>query len=118
MSGQRWAAAAVAMIWASAAGAQTPWFDAGNQAMIMHQGDLLEQQTAPNGGASAGKAGKKPVRTADCSISASRERLRPEYHRRVQAQGRKAADAWLQQQAAALGRHAAQMAKAGTPCRP
>lgn len=109
-----------ALLWIADARSQTPWIDAGQQAMIMHQGDLLEQQTAPNNGAAANSRAspKQNTLTASmgCSMARDREKLRPEYERRVQAQGRQAANAWLRQEAATLGRQAGARAKAGERC--
>ncbi|QDC40182.1 MULTISPECIES: hypothetical protein [Sphingomonadaceae] len=90
--------------------------DAGNQAMIMHQGNLLQQQTAPNNKSSNVRKRKASPHRVNCSIAQERERLRPEYQRRVRADGEGAANAWLRQEAAALGRHAGQRAKAGERC--
>jgi len=108
-----------ALPWSGGALGQTPLIDAGQQAMIMHQGNLLEQQTAPNnGGGDSRVSPKRDPNTASlaCSMARDREKLRPEYERRVQADGRQAADAWLKQEAAALGRQAGARAKAGERC--
>lgn len=107
-----------ALLWPAGAIGQTPWIDAGQQAMIMHQGDLLEQQTAPNNGDTADSRApkQKPNTASACSMAQDRERLRPEYERRVRADGRQAADSWLRQEAAALGRQAGVKAKAGQRC--
>lgn len=143
---------ALACIWPAAAIAQMPWFDAGQQAMIIHQGDLLEQQTAPNRGggdeekapgrrdarestrpakppAKATSPGKdapasrsipatrgNPAASLDCSMAKDRERLRPEFERRVREHGEQAAAAWLRKEAAELGRRAGERAKAGLGC--
>lgn len=99
------------------AGAQAQGLiDAGNQAMIMHQGNLLQQQTAPNNENSNVRKRKTSAPDAGCSITQARERLRPEYQRRVRADGQQAANAWLRQEAAALGRQAGQHAQAGQRC--
>ena len=105
-----------AILWPSASAAQL--IDAGQQAMIQHQGDLLEQQTAPNnrqGRRSPPKRVSGAVRTAQtgCSIAADRERLRGEHQRRVRLEGRAAADAWLRQAASDLGRRTGERAKSG-----
>ena len=86
--------------------AQEPLIDAGRQAQIMHNGALLEQQTAPNQD-NSNKRSRKPALTASCDIDAMKAQLRPEYERRVKAYGRKAANSWLQRSAEDLGRQAA-----------
>lgn len=107
--------------------AQQPWIDAGQQAMIMHQGDLLEQQTTQgdddvedaDGDTEALVASPNPdAKTAGlaCAMEREREKLRPEYERRLRADGRLAADAWLRQEAAVLGQQAGERAKAGEKC--
>lgn len=95
---------------------QDPLIDAGGQAMIMHQGDLLEQQTAPNNDSPTPSKRVSRATSTGCSLARDRERLRPEYERRVRAEGRQAANAWLQQEATALGRQAGARAKAGVQC--
>ena len=45
-----------------------------------------------------------------------RERLRPEYERRLSTSGRDAANQWLRQQAAASGRSARARINGGKPC--
>jgi hypothetical protein len=110
------AAACAALFAAAMTHAQEPWIDAGQQHMLMHQGDLLEQQTAPNNEPSDTRDKPKPnadTPDPECSMAQQRERLRPEYERRVRAEGRQAANAWLRREAAALGRQAAQ---AGEHC--
>lgn len=111
--------AAAAALAAPAAG-QEPLIDAGGQAMLMHQGDLLEQQTAPNndhtGRRRPPSADRRETAGSACSIDAERDRLRPEYERRARTLGRPAADAWLRRQAAELGRSAGERVKAGLPC--
>jgi hypothetical protein len=117
---RKWLTATIAtgamLILPAGAQAQAPWIDAGNQAMIMHNGNLLEQQTAPNNETSNVRKRKSSVPNASCSIAQDRERLRPEYHRRVRADGQAAANAWLRREAAALGRAAGQRARAGKGC--
>ena len=106
---------------AAPASAQMPWFDAGNQAMIQHQGDLLEQQTAPdNGGGTSAERPKAASGAAANLLAACQARakaqLRPEYDKRLKAQGQAAADAWLRQAASAAGRWAGERVKAGKSC--
>ena len=102
------------------ASAQMPWFDAGNQAMIQHQGDLLEQQTAPNNGGTSAERPRAPSGNAATLLAACQARakaqLRPEYDRRLKAQGQAAADAWLRQAASSAGRWAGERVKAGKSC--
>ncbi len=109
-----------ALPWSAGAIGQTPWIDAGQQAMIMHQGDLLEQQTAPNNSDTednrASSRQKPDTANLTCATSRDREKLRPEYERRLRTDGREAADTWLRQEAAALGRQAGARAKAGEQC--
>lgn len=105
-----------AVWWATAVQAQQPLIDAGQQAMIMHQGDLLEQQTAPNNDSRAVPKRTAPAASAGCSVGQDRERLRPEYERRVRMDGQQAANAWLRREATALGRQAGARAKAGAQC--
>lgn len=97
--------AAAAASLAASATAQEPWIDAGQQAQIMHNGALLEQQTAP-GQDNSDKRTRKPALTASCDVDAMKAQLRPEYERRVKSYGRKAADSWLQRTAGDLGRQA------------
>lgn len=96
----------------SLAHAQQPWFDAGNQAMIMHNGDLLEQQTAPDQDAGTEQEDRRPreassVAGSSCDVEEEKARLRLEYDRRVEAEGEGAARTWLRQAANELGRRAA-----------
>ncbi|MFT4014925.1 MAG: hypothetical protein QM682_16360 [Paracoccus sp. (in: a-proteobacteria)] len=44
--------------------------------------------------------------------------MRLEYDHHVRAEGRQAANRWLEQQGSALGHYAGRMARAGTPCSP
>lgn len=95
--------------------------DAGQQAMIMHQGNLLEQQTAPNNETTNQRrraSPQRPTRVASsgCTVEREREALRPEYERRVRADGQQAANAWLRAEAGALGRRAGEQAKRGAQC--
>ncbi|NIJ15444.1 general stress protein YciG [Sphingobium vermicomposti] len=90
--------------------------DAGNQAMIMHQGNLLQQHTAPNNEHTNVRKRKGGAASGACSIAQDRERLRPEYERRLGSDGRAAANAWLRREAASLGRQAALRSKAGGRC--
>jgi hypothetical protein len=83
--------------------AQEPWIDAGQQHMLQHQGALLEQQTTSGN-------------ESTCWANKDKERLRPEYEQRVRSEGRRAADAWLQREAAELGRQAGERARAGESC--
>lgn len=111
---------AATSLWSAEAAGQEPLIDAGRQAMIMHYNNLLEQQTAPNNDDTAKRraGSKRDQQSASlgCSIAEEREKLRPEYERRVRADGQQAANAWLREEAAALGRQAAERAKAGEPC--
>lgn len=83
-------------------------FDAGGFAQRQHQHQLLRQQTAPNNPAARPP---KPQGDKEARIRALQaqhmERLRPKYERRVQRDGRQAADRWLRQEAYRLGREAA-----------
>ncbi len=106
----------LSVMWAVAGHAQAPLIDAGQQAMIMHQGDLLEQQTAPNNDSRAVPKRSERAASKGCNLAQERERLRPEYERRVWAHGQQAANAWLWQEAAALGHRAGMRAKSGAPC--
>lgn len=105
-----------AALGAASALAQAPLIDAGQQAMIMHQGDLLEQQTAPNNDSRTIEKRSVRAATKGCDLTQDRERLRPEYERRVRAHGRQAANAWLRQEGEALGRRVGARAKAGAQC--
>lgn len=87
--------------------------DAGNQAMIMHNGNMLEQQTAPNNSISNKRIPRNKNTKSSCSVADAKESLRPEYERRVRADGPHAAQAWLQDEATSLGRQAGLRAKAG-----
>ena len=96
--------------------AQQPWIDAGQQAMIQHYNDLIEQQSAPGQEEAAEEArrarggGERPDAATDerCDRDAIREKLRPEYERRARTEGADAATAWLRSEAAKAGRYAAQ----------
>ena len=98
--------AAAAASLAASATAQEPWIDAGQQAQIMHNGALLQQQTAPNQDSPDTRTTPTPALTASCDIDAMKAQLRPEYERRVKEYGRKAANSWLQRTAENLGREA------------
>lgn len=96
----------------AAAAAQQPWIDAGQQAMIQHYNDLIEQQSAPDQEEAADEARKRnrgvdPQADERCDADAVKARLRPEYERRARAEGSAAADAWLRQQGEEAGRYAA-----------
>lgn len=85
----------------------------------MHQGNLLEQQTAPNNPRSNRRKplkGKQLASVPSCAMTQSREALRPEYERRLRSDGKGAADAWLRQAAAASGRQAGLAHKGGARC--
>ena len=116
------AAALALALFSQPAAAQMPLIDAGNQAMLMHMGDLLEQQTAPDQAPGRnGAGGNRPRPQIDPAAFAacqnkSRAALRPEYERRVAAQGQSAADIWLREAAQAAGRGAARRLAAGQPC--
>lgn len=96
----------------AAAGAQQPLIDAGQQAMIQHYNNLIEQQSAPDQEEAADAARKRngraePQANERCDVDAVRARLRPEYERRARVDGRAAASAWLRQQGEEAGRYAA-----------
>lgn len=96
--------------------AQQPLIDAGQQAMIQHYNNLIEQQSAPDQEEAAEAArrarggGAAPETTSDerCDKDAVRAKLRPEYERRVRADGADVAMAWLRSEAGKAGRYAAQ----------
>ena len=96
--------------------AQQPWIDAGQQAMIQHYNNLIEQQSAPGQEEAAEEArrargrGEAPHAATDerCDRDAVREKLRPEYERRARIEGADAAAVWLRSEAAKAGRYAAQ----------
>jgi len=101
---------------AGAAQAQEPWIDAGQQARIQHYNDLIEQQSAP-GQEDAAEEARKARGVGDaanasederCDRAAVREKLRPEYERRVSTEGAEAAQTWLRLKAEEAGRYAAQ----------
>lgn len=101
--------ASVATLLSANAYAQQPLFDAGRQSMIMHKGDLLEQQTTPNNGTTNARNQKSD----DCSTKKGRAALQPEYERRVRADGERAANAWFRGEAAVLHREVRAREKAG-----
>lgn len=96
--------------------AQQPLIDAGQQAMIQHYNNLIEQQSAPDQEEAAEEArrargrGEAPEAAMDerCNRDAVREKLRPEYEQRARSEGADAAAAWLRSEAAKAGRYAAQ----------
>lgn len=97
---------------ASAAAAQQPWIDAGQQAMIQHYNNLIEQQSTPDQEDAVEEVRRRPEPAEDvaderCDPEAVRARLRPEYERRLQSEGASAAESWLRQQAEEAGRYAA-----------
>lgn len=96
---------------ASAAAAQQLWIDAGQQAMVQHYNDLIEQQSAPDQEGAVEDARRRPPAEADaderCDPEAVRAKLRPEYDRRLQSEGAAAAESWLRRQAEEAGRYAA-----------
>ncbi len=84
-----------------------PLLDAGQQAMIMHKGELIEKQTAPNS-----KKRTKSQADTKCTPSQQRAALQPEYERIDRTEGREAANSWRREARAALRKHA----KAGGQC--
>ena len=75
---------------ASAAAAQQPWIDAGQQAMIQHYNNLIEQQSAPDQEDAVEEVRRRPEPAEDvaderCDPETVRARLRPEYERRLQS---------------------------------
>jgi len=97
--------------------AQQPLIDAGQQAMIQHYNNLIEQQSAPGQEEAAEEARRArgsnealDATTDDerCDREAVRAKLRPEYERRERAEGAEAAAEWLRTKAAEAGRYAAQ----------
>lgn len=103
---------AVALLSANAF-AQQPLFDAGRQSMIMHKGDLIKQQTAPNNESVNARNRKSGAVRDDCSTAKGREALKPEHERRVRADGERAANAWFRKEAAILHREVRAREKAG-----
>lgn len=82
-------------------------FDAGGFAMQQHQHQLLRQQTAPNNGYQP-RAKNYGPRAGAVDMRAQYKRvLRPEYDRRVQQYGVRAANSWLREQAYRLGQRSA-----------
>lgn len=77
--------------------AHAQWIDAGGQANLMHQQELLRNQTTGEGPDWAGE--DKPPEGSDQDLRKRREQrrleLQPEYARRLRAQGKTHADAWL-----------------------
>lgn len=93
--------------------AQQPWIDAGQQAMIQHYNELIEQQSAPGQEEAAEKArrdrgAENALKNERCDTEAVKAKLRPEYERRARADGAQAANAWLRGQAEEAGSYAAQ----------
>ena len=101
---------------ASSALAQDIWFDAGRQAQIMSNGQLLQQQTAPDQDRSPGTRARANDRSSGdregapnpmhCISQSERDALRREYERRMRADGRASADVWLRQTASEMGQRA------------
>ena len=115
-AGPRWAAWAIGLAGVCCA-ALPAWsqalIDAGGQANLMHQHQLMRQQSGSDG--AAADAQKKTPREqaalpaeARRSLAQHRRELRPEYERRVRRDGRPAADAWLRATAERLGRREGQ----------
>lgn len=73
------------------------WIDAGGQANLMHQQELLRNQTTGDGPDWADE--DKPSKGIDQELRKKREQrrleLQPEYARRLRAEGKIKADAWL-----------------------
>src|SRR5690554_5924655 len=90
-----------ALLGAAGAHAQMPLLDAGQQAMIMHKGELIEKQTAPNN-----KKATKSQAGANCTPMQQRAALQPEYERRDRTEGREATNSWRREARAALREHA------------
>lgn len=99
--------------------------DAGGQANLMQQHTLMRNQSTGDGpdwidreaarnkraaGPSSQAPARKPLHPAALEaemrrkMDERRRELRPEYERRVRAEGRPSADRWLRQAAAELGR--------------
>lgn len=102
---------AIAAIFGTAGAASA--FDAGGFALQQHQHQLLRQQTAPNNDpeerpSRPGARKKQQMQAEIRALQAQHKReLLPEYKRRVKAQGKQAADAWLRREAERRGREAA-----------
>lgn len=104
------------LLFPAAAQAQQPLIDAGQQAMIQHYNDLIEQQSAPGQEGAAQEARRarssrdalEATQDDRCDREAVRERLRPEYELRAGRDGAEAALAWLRVQAEEAGRYAAE----------
>lgn len=90
-------------------------FDAGQQANLMHQHELMRNQSTGDGPdwlepKKGESAGLSPVQQAaikselQAMIERRRREFLPEYERRVAAEGKPAADAWLRQVATEAGR--------------
>lgn len=110
------AALSTLLLFPAAAQAQQPWIDAGQQAMIQHYNNLIEQQSTPGQedaveDARRARGARGAVDAAQderCDREAVKEKLRPEYERRVRSEGEEAAVAWLREKASEAGRYAAQ----------
>ncbi|MDK8874512.1 MULTISPECIES: hypothetical protein [Paracoccus] len=98
---QRILISAMALFWATAAGAQ---------------GAGTDSAPLPKQGSAASSVVQMAPGPLDCAIWANRERLGPTYRQLAQAQGRETAETWLSQQRTALNLHAARMGKAAVPC--
>jgi len=90
---------AVAAMWLGLFGpvAHAQWIDAGGQANLMHQQELLRNQTTGDGSDWITDGTKREK--ADQELRKMREQrrleLQPEYARRLRADGKAEADAWL-----------------------
>lgn len=119
-------ASVLLMMIAGSAAAQEPWFNAGQQAQVMSNGRLLQQQTAPDQGSNrigrprsdtvAQEARNNQRRPLDCVTSREREALRSEYERRTRVHGRANADSWLRQTASEMGQAAGRSQAATGAC--
>jgi len=90
-------------------------FDAGQQANLMHQHELMRNQSTGDGPdwrkpKKGDPAGLSPAQQAaikselQTMIERRRREFLPEYERRVASEGKPAADAWLRQVATEAGR--------------
>lgn len=116
---RKWIAAAVLAASACLSMPAFAQFDAGQQANLMHQHELMRKQTTGDGNRRearaedrAGQRGKGITPRQQAAIEAEmrgrfeqhRRELLPEYERRVKSDGKPAADAWLRRVATEAGR--------------
>ena len=81
--------------------AHAQWIDAGGQANLMHQQELLRNQTTGEGNDARETAMQAEITRA---YERRKSELRPEYLRRVRLDGKPTADAWLRRTSAELAK--------------